>query len=271
MLFSGSRSPAFPGQHGIHIPKGCAAHTAHDVHEVRHIIVRKDDIIHLLAQIQCRHQQHGHRDAAGEARQRCQHDEHEHDARSPQQGSMGEEHTLQNTRDERREQDALEQGATAIFFFHRRADDQQQEHIVQEMIPAGMAQHMAEEPDVKQWVFQRTAIDAEQVLCGPAACPLPQEQSPQGEQKKGQDHRRIVLQLQCKLGTFRKRFILSTPALARTEFKDIIAFMPDTGQAGHPPFCSAWERACARHVRGRPPAPAGAGQSGRPAGSSGSR
>ena len=55
----------FPGQHGIHIPKGCAAHTAHDVHEVRHIIVRKDDIIHLLAQIQCRHQQHGHRDAAG--------------------------------------------------------------------------------------------------------------------------------------------------------------------------------------------------------------
>ena len=74
---------------------------------------------------------------------------------------------------------------------------QQQEHIVQEMIPAGMAQHMAEEPDVKQWVFQRTAIDAEQVLCGPAACPLPQEQSPQGEQKKGQDHRRIVLQLQC--------------------------------------------------------------------------
>ena len=153
---------------------------------------------------------------------------------------MGEEHTLQNTRDERREQDALEQGAAAIFFFHRRANDQQQEHIVQEMIPAGMAQHMAEEPDVKQWVFQRTAIDAEQVLCGPAACPLPQEQSPQGEQKKGQDHRRIVLQLQCKLGAFRKRFILSAPALARTEFKDIIAFMPDTGQAGHPPFCSAW-------------------------------
>ena len=124
------------------------------------------------------------------------------------------------------------------------------------MIPAGMAQHMAEEPDVKQRVFQRTAIDAEQVLCGPAARPLPQEQSPQGEQKKGQDHRRIVLQLQCKLGAFRKRFILSAPALARTEFKDIIAFMPDTGQAGHPPFCSAWERACSRHGRGRPPAPA---------------
>ena len=184
---------------------------------------------------------------------------------------MGEEHTLQNTRDERREQDALVQGASAIFFFHRRAKDQQQEHIVQEMIPAGMAQHMAEEPDVKQWVFQRTAIDAEQVLCGPAACPLPQEQRPQGEQKKGQDHRRIVLQQQCKLGAFRKRFILSAPALARTEFKDIIAFMPDTGQAGHPPFCSAWERACAQRGRGRPPAPAGAGQSGRPAGSSGSR
>ena len=128
------------------------------MHEVRHIIVRKDDIIHLLAQIQCRHQQHGHRDAAGEARQRCQHDEHEHDARSPQQGGMGEEHTLQNTRDERREQDALEQGTAAVFFFHRRADDQQQEHIVQEMIPAGMAQHMAEQPDIEQRVFERGAV-----------------------------------------------------------------------------------------------------------------
>ena len=29
------------------------------------------------------------------------------------------------------------------------------------------AQHMAEEPNVKQWVFQRTAIDAEQVLGDP--------------------------------------------------------------------------------------------------------
>ena len=85
------------------------------------------------------------------------------------------------------------------------------------------------------------------------------------------DGGKCILQLQCKLGAFRKRFILSAPALARTEFKDIIAFMPDTGQAGPPPFCSAWERACARHGRGRPPAPAGAGQSGRPAGSSGSR
>ncbi len=97
---------------------------------------------------------------------------------------MGEERALQNTRDEGREQDAFEQGATAVLFLHRRADDEEKQHIVQEMVPAAVAQHMAEEPDVKQRVFQRTAIDAEQVLCGPAAGPLPQEQHPQREQKK---------------------------------------------------------------------------------------
>ena len=35
---------------------------------------------------------------------------------APQQGGMGEEHTLQNTRDERREQDTLEQGARCHIF-----------------------------------------------------------------------------------------------------------------------------------------------------------
>ena len=42
-----------------------------------------------------------------------------------------------------------------------------------------VAQHMAEEPDVKQWVFQRGTVNAEQMGGRPAAGVLAQEQHPQ--------------------------------------------------------------------------------------------
>ena len=54
---------------GTVIAEGGTAQTTHDVHKVCHVIVHKDDIVHLLAEVQRRHQQHGDRDAAGEARQ----------------------------------------------------------------------------------------------------------------------------------------------------------------------------------------------------------
>ena len=68
---------------GTVIAEGGAAQAAHDVHKICYVIVHKDDIIHLLAKVQRRHQQHGDRDAAGEARQRGEHDKHEHDAGRP--------------------------------------------------------------------------------------------------------------------------------------------------------------------------------------------
>lgn len=49
------------------VAEGGTAQAAHDVHKVCHVIVHKDDIIHLLAEIQRRHQQHGDRNAAGKA------------------------------------------------------------------------------------------------------------------------------------------------------------------------------------------------------------
>ena len=58
-------------------------------------------------------------------------------------------------------------------------DDEEKQHIVQEMVPAAVAQHMAEEPDVKQRVFQRGTVDAEQMGGRPAAGVLAQEQHPQ--------------------------------------------------------------------------------------------
>ena len=149
------------------------------MHEVGHVVPHKDDVIDLLAQIERRHQQHGDGDAAREAGQGCQHDEHEDNARRAQQRRAGEQRTLQNARDEGREQDAFEQGQAAVLFFHRRADDEEKQHIVQEMVPAAVAQHMAEEPDVKQRVFQRGTVDAEQMGGRPAAGVLAQEQHPQ--------------------------------------------------------------------------------------------
>ena len=183
------------------------------MHEVRHIIVRKDDIIHLLAQIQCRHQQHGHRDAAGKAGQGRQHDEHKDDARRPQQGRAGEQKALQYARDEGREQDALQKRQTAVLLLHRRADHQQQEHIVDKVIPAAVPQHMAEEPKIEQRVFQRGAVDAEQMGGGPAAGVPAQKQCPQREEEKCQDDRRIVLDCQREFRSFRVCFLLSQRAV----------------------------------------------------------
>ena len=44
---------------GTVIAEGGAAQAAYDVHKVCHVIVHKDDIVHLLAEVQRRHQQHG--------------------------------------------------------------------------------------------------------------------------------------------------------------------------------------------------------------------
>ena len=149
------------------------------MHKVGDVVPHKDDIIHLLAQVEHRHQQHRDRNATRETGQGRQHDEHEHDARRPQQGRVGEERALQDARDEGREQDAPQQRDAAVFFLHGRADDQQQEHVVQKMVPAAVAQHMAEQPDIEQRIFQRRAVDTEQMGRCPAAGPLPQEQHPQ--------------------------------------------------------------------------------------------
>lgn len=165
---------------GAVIAESGTAQTAHDVHKVCHVIVHKDDIIHLLAEIQRRHQQHGDRDAAGEARQRGQHDEHEHDAGRTQQPRVGKQDTLQHTGDQRGEQNALEQRDAAVFFLHGRAHHQQQQHIIEKMLPVGMAQHMTEQPDVAQRVPPRRAVHAEQVHGAPSVRPAVCQQHQHG-------------------------------------------------------------------------------------------
>lgn len=156
---------------GAVIAEGCTAQAAHDVHKVCHVIVHKDDIIHLLAEVQRRHQQHSDRDAAGKACQRGQHDEHEHDAGRTQQPCVGEQDALQHAGDQRGEQNALEQRDAAVFFLHGRAHHQQQQHIIEKMLPVGMTQHMTEQPDVAQRVPPRGAVHAEQVHGAPTVRP----------------------------------------------------------------------------------------------------
>ena len=71
---------------------------------------------------------------------------------------------------------AAKQGTAAVFFFQRRADNQEEQHIVEEMFPTGMAQHMAEEPDIEKRIRQGGAVHAEQMGGGPPAgegCPAP--------------------------------------------------------------------------------------------------
>ena len=84
-----------------------------------------------------------------------------------------------------------------------------QQHVVQEVLPPGVAQHMAEQPDVEQRVLERRAVDAEQVHGGPAAGPVVEEQHQKRQQKKGEDHRGVILQLQLESCLFRNDTILS--------------------------------------------------------------
>ena len=67
-------------------------------------------------------------------------------------------------------------GLLPYFFFHWRANNEQQQHVIQKVIPAGMAQHMAEQPDVEQRVLQRGAVDTEQMHRRPPVRPLVEEQ-----------------------------------------------------------------------------------------------
>ena len=146
------------------------------MHEVCYIVVHKNDIVHLLTKVQRCNQQHGDRDAAGEARQRRKHDEHKHDAGRAQQPRTWEQHALQHAGDQSGEHHAAQKRLAAVLFFHWRANNEQQQHVVQKVVPAGMAQHMAEQPDVEQRVLQRGAVDTEQVHGCPPVRPLVEEQ-----------------------------------------------------------------------------------------------
>ena len=91
---------------------------------------------------------------------------------------------MQHPGDGRCHQDAAKQGTAAVFFFQRRADDQEEQHIVEEMFPTGMAQHMAEEPDIEKRIRQGGAVHAEQMGGSPPAGEGVQHQHGQQEKKQ---------------------------------------------------------------------------------------
>ena len=63
------------------------------------------------------------------------------------------------------------------------------------MVEIRVAQHMAEQPHIEQRICQGGAVDTEGVQGRPSSGDPVQQQDTQGQQEKGQDHRRIVLQL----------------------------------------------------------------------------
>ena len=166
------------------------------MHEIGHVVPQGHHGVHLLPQVQHRRQDQRQGDAAVlHPGQGGQHDQHEHDAAGSQQRSAREEQALQDAGHARRQQDACQQGAAAVLLLQRRADHQKQQHVAQEMVEIRVAQHMAEQPHIEQRIRQGGAVHAEGVEGGPPAGEPVQQQDTQGQQEKGQDHRRIVLQL----------------------------------------------------------------------------
>lgn len=74
--------------------KGRAADAAYDVHKVCYIVPYKEDVIDLLAKIQCCHQKHRDGNAARKACQRRKHDQHKDNAGCTQQSIVGKQDTL---------------------------------------------------------------------------------------------------------------------------------------------------------------------------------
>ena len=151
------------------------------MHEIGYIVPDKQDAVNLLAQVQGTHQKQRDGDAAVPA---GQHDKPKHNAGRAEQRSAGEQHALQDAGHQRRDEDAAEQRPAAVAFLQGRGHNQEQQHIVQEVIPVGVAQHMAEQPHIEQRVGHRAAIYAEQVGGRPAVRQPPQRQGGQRQKEK---------------------------------------------------------------------------------------
>ena len=64
------------------------------------------------------------------------------------------------------------------------------------MVPIGVAQYMAYQPDIEQRVLHGGAVYAEQMAGGPSIGPAVQQQYKDAQQREGQDDRGVILQPQ---------------------------------------------------------------------------
>ena len=71
-----------------------------------------------------------------------------------------------------------------------------QQDVAHKMVPIGVAQYMAYQPDIEQRVLHGGAVYAEQMASGPSIGPTVQQQYKDAQQREGQDDRGVILQPQ---------------------------------------------------------------------------
>ena len=81
---------------------------------------------------------------------------------APSRATAGEEEALEQAGHGGGEDDAHQQGAAAVLLLQRRTHHQQQEHVAQEVVPARMAQHMAQQAHKEEGGDGR-AVDREEI------------------------------------------------------------------------------------------------------------
>ena len=171
------------------------AGSAHNMHEIRHAVLHKQNGEHLLSQIQDSHQNHRQRNlAAGHSGKGSEHDEHKDNAACTQQCSVREEGKLQNTGNKRGKRDAGQQDAAAVFLLHGRADDEEQKHVVQKMSCTAVTEDVAEKAHIGQRIIERSAVYGKDRAGRPSAGDSAEDQCNQGNEEETEDDGGVVLQ-----------------------------------------------------------------------------
>ena len=83
----------------------------------------------------------------------------------------------------------------AVALLQRGRDDKEKQHIAYKVVPACMPQHMTEQPDKKQRIGQRRAVDAEKMIGCPPVGQMTERQRSKRQKEKGQRDRGVVLQM----------------------------------------------------------------------------
>ena len=176
-------------------PKRRTAGSAHDMHEIRHAVLYKQNGEHLLPEIQDCNQNHRQRNlAAGHAGEGCKHDEHKNNTACAQQCRVREEGKLQNTGNKRGKRDAGQQDAAAVFLLHGRANDEEQQHIAEKMAGIAVAEDVAEKAYIGQRIIEGGTVYGKDRAGRPSAGDSAEDQCNQGNEEETEDHRGVVLQ-----------------------------------------------------------------------------
>ena len=179
----------FPAEQEAH---GGADSAADDVGHLGDVVLDEQALVDLLAEIHNRDQDESHGDRMvfpdGDGGDQ---DKGEDDAAGTQQADVREENHVNDARDSRRNRDDDHGVRRAVFLLNHGTEDQDIHHVAEQVIPAGVAQHMGDAADIGQRVGQGCAVHAENGAVGGATGQQVDQEGRGAQGHKGQRRRGV--------------------------------------------------------------------------------